>query len=71
MAGGAGRQPHRRSRSIETLGWGGDAREAYRLELERIGSMDKGSEASRCATSSSTAIVTDRRYGLWSQKDHW
>lgn len=45
----AGRQPHRRSRSIETLGAAGDVRaQAYRLELERIGSMDRASDTSRC-----------------------
>ncbi len=38
---GAGRHAHRRSRSIEVGGPG----EAYRQELERIGSMDKGSES--------------------------
>lgn len=38
---GAGRHAHRRSRSIETVGPG----EAYRQELERIGSMDKASDS--------------------------
>ncbi|CAL8468694.1 g8234 [Coccomyxa elongata] len=42
----SGRHAHRRSRSIEVGGPG----EAYRQELERIGSMDKGSESSKSST---------------------
>ncbi len=53
----AGRQPHRRSRSIETLGPGGDAREAYRMQLERIGSMDRNSDTGRSAATTYTGTL--------------
>lgn len=56
--GEAGRQPHRRSRSIETLGPGGDAREAYRMQLERIGSMDRNSDTGRSAATTYTGTLS-------------
>ncbi|BDA43325.1 hypothetical protein COCOBI_04-3370 [Coccomyxa sp. Obi] len=48
-----GRHAHRRSRSIETVGPG----EAYRQELERIGSMDKGSDSSKTSTPRHMSLV--------------